>query len=70
MFSIIFCPKIANYALCFYDTNLIEMSLMTEDEIDWLNAYHVRVYKETAPLLNAEEQQFLARKCAALEIKN
>ena len=54
--------------LCFYDTNLIEMSLMTEDEIDWLNAYHVRVYKETAPLLNAEERNFLARKCAALEV--
>ena len=55
--------------LCFYDTNLIEMSLITEDEIDWLNAYHVRVYKETAPLLNAEERKFLARKCAALEIE-
>ena len=54
--------------LCFYDTNLIDMSLMTEDEIDWLNAYHVRVYKETAPLLNAEERKFLARKCAALEV--
>lgn len=54
--------------LCFYDTSLIEMSLMTEDEIDWLNAYHVRVYKETAPLLNAEEKKFLARKCAAIEV--
>lgn len=53
--------------LCFYDTNLIEMSLMTEDEIDWLNAYHVRVYKEVAPLLNEEEKQYLARKCAAIE---
>ena len=54
--------------LCFYDTSLIEMSLMTEDEIDWLNAYHVRVYKEVSPLLNEEERKFLARKCAALEI--
>ena len=54
--------------LCFYDTSLIEMSLMTEDEIDWLNAYHVRVYKETAPLLNADEAAYLARKCAAIEI--
>lgn len=54
--------------LCFYDTSLIEMSLMTEDEIDWLNAYHVRVYKETAPLLNAEEAAYLAKKCAALEL--
>ena len=53
--------------LCFYDTALIEMSMMTEDEIDWLNAYHVRVYKEVSPLLNEEERKYLARKCAALE---
>ena len=54
--------------LCFYDTALIEMSMMTEDEIDWLNAYHVRVYKEVSPLLNEEERKYLARKCAALEV--
>ena len=54
--------------LCFYDTSLIEMSLMTEDEIDWLNAYHVRVYKEVSPLLNEEEKHYLAKKCVALEI--
>ena len=52
--------------LCFYDTSLIEMSLMTEDEIDWINAYHVRVYKEVSPLLNDEEKKYLAYKCAAL----
>ena len=54
--------------LCFYDTSLIEMSLMTEDEIDWLNAYHVRVYKEVSPLLNNEEKKYLAYKCQSLEI--
>ena len=54
--------------LCFYDTSLIEMSLMTEDEIDWINAYHVRVYKEVAPLLNDEEKAYLAYKCQAIEI--
>ena len=52
--------------LCFYDTSLIEWSLMTPAEIEWLNAYHARVYKETAPLLNADEAEFLARKCKAL----
>ena len=52
--------------LCFYDASLIEMNLMTEDEIDWLNAYHVKVYKEVSPLLNAEEKKYLARKCAAI----
>ena len=52
--------------LCFYDTSLIEWSLMTPAEIAWLNAYHERVYKETAPLLNADEAAFLAKKCAPI----
>ena len=54
--------------LCFYDTSLIEMSIMTEDEIDWINAYHVRVYKEVAPLLNADERSYLAYKCQSIEL--
>ena len=54
--------------LCFYDTSLIEMSIMTEDEIDWINAYHVRVYKEVAPLLNADERAYLAYKCQSIEL--
>ena len=52
--------------LCFYDTSLIEMSIMTKEEIDWINAYHKRVYDEVAPLLNEEERVFLAQKCKAL----
>ncbi|MEE0860224.1 MAG: aminopeptidase family protein P, partial [Paludibacteraceae bacterium] len=52
--------------LCFYDTSLIDMSLMTTAEIEWLNAYHARVYAEVAPLLNAEEAAFLARKCEGI----
>lgn len=52
--------------LCFYDTSLIDMSLMTAEEIAWLNAYHARVYAEVAPLLNAEEAAFLARKCEGI----
>ena len=54
--------------LCFYDTNLIDMSLMTDKEIAWINAYHERVYKETAPLLNAEEAAYLAHKCAPIQL--
>ena len=42
------------------------MSLMTAAEIEWLNAYHARVYAEVAPLLNADEAAFLARKCAEI----
>lgn len=52
--------------LCFYDTNLIDISLMTAEEVAWLNAYHLRVYTETAPLLSADEAAYLLRKCALL----
>ncbi|MBQ1874576.1 MAG: aminopeptidase P family N-terminal domain-containing protein [Paludibacteraceae bacterium] len=54
--------------LCFYDTRLIEMSLMTEQEIAWINAYHERVYKETAPLLNEQEREYLRKKCEPLSL--
>ena len=53
--------------LCFYDTALIDMSLMTDEEIAWINAYHARVYKETAPLLNADEAAYLAEKCKPIQ---
>ena len=49
--------------LCFYDTSLIEMSLMTPDEIAWINDYHARVFKEVSPLLNDDERAYLAHKC-------
>ena len=52
--------------LCFYDTSLIDFSLMTPAEIAWINAYHQRVYDEVAPLLNADEAAYLARKCAKI----
>ena len=55
--------------LCFYDTSLIDWSLMTNQEIAWINAYHEKVYKETAPLLNADEAEWLKRKCATLPNK-
>ena len=53
--------------LCFYDTSLIDMSLMTKKEIAWINDYHARVYKETAPLLNADEAKYLAEKCKPIQ---
>ena len=55
--------------LCFYDTQLIDFSLMTADEIVWLNAYHARVYAEIAPLLSAEDAAFLEGKCKALRVE-
>jgi Xaa-Pro aminopeptidase len=52
--------------LCYYDTNMIELSRMTEQEIAWINAYHEWVYAEISPLLSEQEAQFLKEKCHAI----
>ena len=52
--------------LCYYDTHMIDLSRMTAEEIAWLNNYHAWVYAEIAPLLSAEEAEFLKEKCKAL----
>ena len=52
--------------LCYYDTNMIDMSRMTAQEIAWINAYHEWVYTEISPLLSDQEAQFLKEKCRAL----
>ena len=49
--------------LCFYDKRLMDLSMLTAEEIAWINAYHEKVYSSVADRLNAEEQRFLAEKC-------
>jgi len=42
------------------DRNLIDPSLMTEAEWDWLSAYHARVYDMLSPLLPTDASTWLA----------
>jgi Xaa-Pro aminopeptidase len=52
--------------LCYYDTNMIDLRMMTPEEIAWINAYHEWVYAETSSLLSSEEAAWLQEKCKAL----
>lgn len=52
--------------LCYYDTRLLDLSLLTEQEKEWINNYHKRVTTEICPLLNAEEAAWLQTKCHRL----
>ena len=52
--------------LCYYDTQMIDLSRITEQEKEWINAYHAWVYAETAPFLTADEAAWLEKKCIAL----
>lgn len=52
--------------LCYYDTRLIDINMLNDKEIAWLNDYHRWVYTEIAPRLNEEEAAWLKLKTAAL----
>ena len=42
-----------------FDLRLVEPTLMTEEEIAWLNSYHVEVREKLAPLLEGEALEWL-----------
>lgn len=51
--------KFDSLTLCPIDTVPIDKSMLLQEEIDWLNDYHARVYRELAPHLNDEEKVWL-----------
>ena len=54
--------------LCPYDTKLIDFSLLTEQERQWLNDYHAEVYRRISPLLDTEEEKWLKKKTLPLPL--
>ena len=49
-----------------YDRSLIELSMLTEDEINWINSYQKKVLEKLSLYLNEEEKIWLQKKCASL----
>lgn len=54
--------KFEAVTLCYIDVNLIDTSLLTDIELDWLNDYHSVVYEKLSPRLNDEEKKWLRAK--------
>ena len=52
--------------LCYYDTRLIDLNMLTRNEIDWLNTYHERVYRLVSPLLDHDTAAWLKEKTAKI----
>ncbi|MDD7388300.1 MAG: aminopeptidase P family protein [Lachnospiraceae bacterium] len=48
------------------DKEAIDISLMTPDEIDWLNRYHEKVYTVLSPYLEKEEADWLKDACSRI----
>jgi len=41
------------------DQRLIDETLLTDDELSWLNSYHNRVHRELEPLVNSKVANWL-----------
>ncbi|WP_299160303.1 aminopeptidase P family protein [uncultured Tenacibaculum sp.] len=54
--------------LCYIDTQLIDVNMLTNKEIKWLNSYHQKVIKKLTPLLNNNEVNWLQNKCKSIEL--
>lgn len=52
--------------LCPFDRKLFDLSIMSADEIEWVNNYHRTVYDRLAPLMTEEERTWLAAATAPL----
>ena len=49
-----------------FDLRLFDTSIMTDAEIDWVNAYHKKVRDRLTPLLSPAQQAWLAEKTREL----
>jgi len=48
------------------DLDLVDVSLLTPEETEWLNAYHARVYRELAPLVPGATEVWLRQATRAI----
>ncbi|KAJ8572901.1 hypothetical protein K7X08_009412 [Anisodus acutangulus] len=40
-------------------TKLVDMSLLSDEEVEWLNSYHLQVWEKVSPLLDGSVRQWL-----------
>jgi Xaa-Pro aminopeptidase len=52
--------------MCPIETRSIDKSLLSENEIEWLNNYHEQVFNSISPLLDAEHVEYLKEKTKAI----
>ena len=58
--------KFDTLSLCYIDKSLIDIFLLDQKEIDWLNSYHAEVYDKLNLYLTAEERIWLKDKTEPL----
>jgi Xaa-Pro aminopeptidase len=59
--------RFSTLSLCYIDTTLIDVSLLEEKEIKWLNSYHAEVFEKLKPHLNPREREWLKLKTQPIQ---
>ena len=52
--------------LCPIDTRAVDSSIMTNEEIEWLNKYHNNVYSTLSPMLDTPQSEWLKERCSPI----
>lgn len=58
--------KFETVTLCYIDLNLIDKSLLTDKELNWLNSYHQKVFNALSSFLPDDEAAWLKTKTTSL----
>jgi Xaa-Pro aminopeptidase len=58
--------KFDTVTLCYIDTTLVDVNILTDDELKWLNDYHALVYEKLSDRLNNNEKKWLKLKTTKL----
>lgn len=58
--------KFESLTLFPYDTTLMDMEMLSREEVKQINDYHAMVCERLRPLLNADEAQWLEQKCKSI----
>lgn len=58
--------KFESLTLFPYDTTLMDMDMLSREEVKQINDYHAMVCERLRPLLNADETQWLEQKCKSI----
>ncbi|MCU0379359.1 MAG: aminopeptidase P family protein, partial [Bacteroidales bacterium] len=61
--------KFETVTLCYIDARLIDVSLLDDRQLEWLNDYHRTVYKLLSSYLDHDERKWLKIKTAVLKKK-
>lgn len=58
--------KFESLTLFPYDTTLMDMDMLSREEVKQINDYHAMVCERLSPLLSADEAQWLEQKCKSI----